>query len=717
MGRTYRTALAGLLALLALGLAACDRGGAECGDELELCGDLCVDVTLDPANCGGCGQPCAAGFVCSGGACTCPEGEEACEEPDGVVRCTNLATDLANCGACRTPCDAGSFCIDGSCGCPEGETSCEGGCVDLDTDVAHCGACGEPCGAGATCVGGSCGCAGDAESCDGSCVDTATDPANCGGCGVTCPVGATCEAGSDACVDPTTDAENCGACGNACPAATPFCAADGAGGAHCVAECALTQCGTDCVDTQSSNEHCGGCDQPCTVAGTGCAGGTCGCLEGELCGEACVNTQTSNDHCGGCGNACPAGTACAGGGCACVTGELCGEACVDTATDEANCGGCGITCAADQTCEAGGCICTVGTACGEACVDVEADEANCGGCGVACGAGEQCLGGTCARGDLYAACFQAGTVVPFLKASDTQTAPATAGLGGPQALALLGDDHVLLAGGLDVTLHVIARSTMAVVATEDLGTDSCPNFVAVRGTRAYVVKSCVNTVQVVELADPLNPTTVDEVSTGAGTFPQAGAFDASGTLWVSLLATNQVVGIDFAGAAGVAGTPVALPDPEGVNANPSGVAVVGGSVWVAQSNLDASYAPAGPARRARIDAATGAADAALVDLGSCQNAGFAATDGALVYVPCAGDFSGNGEVAVLDPATSTVVRRVATGGAPGRVSVDGSRAGFFYASDSLSASLLAVDAQDAVAAVAACAAAAFEFVADVLVVP
>jgi hypothetical protein len=92
-------------------------GGASnggCSIYQKTCGGQCMTVATDPQNCGGCGVKCAAGQVCSGGACT------------------------------------------GSCLPGSGLTACSGQCVDKSSDNNNCGACGHACGASQGCVGGSC---------------------------------------------------------------------------------------------------------------------------------------------------------------------------------------------------------------------------------------------------------------------------------------------------------------------------------------------------------------------------------------------------------------------------------------------------------------------------------------------------------------------------------------------------------------------------------
>jgi glucosylceramidase len=77
---------------LALVLAACSKGSAVgpslvCADGQAACGPRCIDVTSDPANCGGCGIPCFATETCLAGVCQCLSGALACNgscaSPDG----------------------------------------------------------------------------------------------------------------------------------------------------------------------------------------------------------------------------------------------------------------------------------------------------------------------------------------------------------------------------------------------------------------------------------------------------------------------------------------------------------------------------------------------------------------------------------------------------------------------------------------------------------
>ncbi len=119
-----------LLASLGALVAGCSSG--NCPGHFKTCGNVCVDIYTDPANCGACGNACAAGNVCSNGTCSqsCPVGETACG-----ASCRDLQTDNANCGACGMTCAPGLLCTAGMCGCPPGMPQC-GPTVLLFSDVA-----------------------------------------------------------------------------------------------------------------------------------------------------------------------------------------------------------------------------------------------------------------------------------------------------------------------------------------------------------------------------------------------------------------------------------------------------------------------------------------------------------------------------------------------------------------------------------------------------
>lgn len=360
--------------------------------------------------------------------------------------------------------------------------------------------------------------------------------------------------------------------------------------------------------------------------------------------------------------------------------------------------------------------------CSARCVNLQIDRNNCGSCGNVCSAGFQCVEGACTdcpeggcpEGDVYAACFGAGTVVGLERETLAEVGAPAQGMDGPQSLALFGSEWLLSLGSMDQTLYVIDRATMQPVGS--ILTGASPNQVLVRGSRAYVIVSMENTVQVIDLTDPVNPTTVDEVSLGENTNPMAAAFDERGVLWVSTWLTDELYPVDFSGSRGVVGDAIAL-DTTGLegSAYPAGVAVVGDVVYVALNNLDENYQPAGNGRLATWNRET--KETGLVDLGAtCTNAGMVAVAGDLVYVACTGNYV-NGEVVVYDASADEVTRRVALEGGPSRLALDPVQPGAFFVADGAGPFLLAVGADDEVQRLEMCPAGDWEFVSDVAVAP
>ena len=181
-----------------------DDAGGLCVTPHAPCDGLCVDLSTDRDNCGGCGVSCGANALCVASACApCPSGETACGT-SGATFCANLSSNDENCGACGNACPHGTTCNGGQCVCPL--TTCGSDCVDTQSDVSHCGSCTNACGTGgsneiAICTKGQCSvaCAAPFADCDGNgnngCEsDLQTSPANCGACGRACVSGA-CSAG------------------------------------------------------------------------------------------------------------------------------------------------------------------------------------------------------------------------------------------------------------------------------------------------------------------------------------------------------------------------------------------------------------------------------------------------------------------------------------------------------------------------------------------
>ena len=214
--------------LMACSWMACDPG-EQCPGA-TLCDGTCVDIDIDPANCGACGTACEAGLVCQDGGCAleCVGGTSDCSGS-----CVNLTNDTNHCGACGNVCSDGQTCNEGQCtlNCGGATTDCGGLCVDVQTNDSNCGACGNACADGNVCVDGQCGlvCYGGTTACGDACVDLTTSSANCGACGSACPVGEVCSESQcglncgggttncdGVCVNLTNDIDHCGACNQAC---------------------------------------------------------------------------------------------------------------------------------------------------------------------------------------------------------------------------------------------------------------------------------------------------------------------------------------------------------------------------------------------------------------------------------------------------------------------------------------------------------------------
>ncbi|MDQ3178339.1 MAG: hypothetical protein M3Q72_12475, partial [Actinomycetota bacterium] len=109
--------------------AVCDDLTGDCNaDRTSPTGNGCeTPLATDPANCGACGRVCtlaAAVAGCDAGACviaTCDAGFSDCDASDATGCEAELATDVANCGACGNACAAGSVCLEGACVVEAGE--------------------------------------------------------------------------------------------------------------------------------------------------------------------------------------------------------------------------------------------------------------------------------------------------------------------------------------------------------------------------------------------------------------------------------------------------------------------------------------------------------------------------------------------------------------------------------------------------------------------
>jgi hypothetical protein len=339
----------------------CPAPCATCPNDQFLCE---TNLQNDDKNCGECGNSCGDFELinmigrCVKGACAFECSMRLDPNRNFMMQfrdCNNLiddgceidiSDDPANCGACGNACAAGERCIKGRCGCPPPLTDCHGRCVDTRSDDGNCGACDHECDPIATecnpprpntqsgCSGSVCGkvkCMEGYGDCNHDLDEAYTDkgcrsdgcetnlqipdPNNCGKCGLKCLPGQECrdegyglqcldacaKAGltlcplPTRCVDLLSDRDSCGICNNRCPLG----AFDGAYEGHQVSSCSKGFCKLECVvgfgdcnndpsdgcevDLSRNPASCGSCGNACDAdAGAGSDGGAGQpCIEGK----------------------------------------------------------------------------------------------------------------------------------------------------------------------------------------------------------------------------------------------------------------------------------------------------------------------------------------------------------------------------------------------------------------------------------------------------
>lgn len=286
----------------------------DCVSPLVACGGGCVNTTISPAHCGGCGRACALGQSCNNGTCATIAG---CTAPQVMCTsgCADVSSDAANCGRCGAACGSGQTCVNG--GCVNGSTGRDAGTAPVDTGPApvDAGGGGGPVidptrGPGAACTS-------DANCAGATCIPPQSGWAG-GYCSTTCTRSTQCGAGVCVATGATT-----GICLSVCRTN-----ADCRSGYFCQPGTTVTGfCYPDC--TSNPTVLCG--EYACNPATRQCAGPTCTrssaptvCSSGSVCsGGYCDCTATTN--CGpnrtcypsqnytcGCANdmACPPGTRC-----------------------------------------------------------------------------------------------------------------------------------------------------------------------------------------------------------------------------------------------------------------------------------------------------------------------------------------------------------------------------------------------------------------------
>ena len=390
----------------------------------------------------------------------------------------------------------------------------------------------------------------------------------------------------------------------------------------------------------------------CQSSGIVCSAGL------SRCGLGCADFKSDSQNCGACGVACQSLQICQESACQCRPGATqCGSSCVVTSSDPQNCGGCindgGFSCSASQVCNQGQCAdrCTPDgglTACAQGCVDIHTDPLNCGQCGNTCLTGQSCRdGGTCSS-DVVAACYNTGHVVGLQAGPDVISEAKSFGTN-PQALAAT-QGVLLSADGHDQRLNQMSLKDFSLLTNvTPLGVS--PNHILVDDQYIYVVNSSDDNLQVlrrmgVDAGDAgLSLLTVGQLPFGMNTFPQSIA--KSGTrLYIALLGgAGAVAEVDIS----TPSTPVLVrtltfssspTDLRPFNpavptfARPSGIALFQGSIYVALSNLDASFRVGGPGLLAQVNLTTWSAT--YMPLPSTCLDPLWVVASSVLYVSCAG---------------------------------------------------------------------------------
>ncbi len=413
--------------------------GLICSGELVACSGGCRDLSSDALNCGECGNACAAGLVCAGGACepTCGNGRldtaEDCDDDnalsgDGCSSSCELEEGFTCAGApsqCFTTCGDGTAA--GEEICDDGNADSDDGCSDaclIERGYVCTGApsiCGEICGDGQL-VGN--------ESCDDG------DTTGGDGCSESCRI----ESGYSCSGTPSVCATTCG---DGIPAGLESCDdGDALGGDGCSGACILepgytctgapSTCVTTCGDgIRAGNETCDdrnatggdGCSAQCLAeTGYSCTGSPSACV--PVCGDGLrVGAEQCDDSNLIAGDGCTA--ACViepGYGCSAGNPSACAPICGDGVKkgaeqcDDRNTvagDGCSAACVQEQgfTCSGSPSVCA--TICGDGRVkgNEACDDGNLGnndGCsstcaiegGYACAGAPSVCGAVCGDGTI-----------------------------------------------------------------------------------------------------------------------------------------------------------------------------------------------------------------------------------------------------------------------------------------------------------------------------
>ncbi len=113
-----------------VGAGVCNLGYCNCGPTGAgtLCSSVCTTLSVDPNNCGSCGNVCQLpASHCVNGMCACPDSDTLCGGNGLPLFCIDASVDPQNCGACGNVCDTSyamsSACRFGNCTCILGTTT------------------------------------------------------------------------------------------------------------------------------------------------------------------------------------------------------------------------------------------------------------------------------------------------------------------------------------------------------------------------------------------------------------------------------------------------------------------------------------------------------------------------------------------------------------------------------------------------------------------
>ncbi len=91
---------------------------AGCPPGSVLCNGVCVDTSIDPKHCGGCGSACGPGMTCVSGVCACPAGSRRNTLPGGgccVSQGAPCSTGLGALPCCASGAGRSGVCAGGTC--------------------------------------------------------------------------------------------------------------------------------------------------------------------------------------------------------------------------------------------------------------------------------------------------------------------------------------------------------------------------------------------------------------------------------------------------------------------------------------------------------------------------------------------------------------------------------------------------------------------------